>query len=331
MTESSEAISPNGAFSRRRFLRSGAAAVGLVTMGTALSSCSLPFIGGSDPAPEFPVESPEEALTRLLEGNARFASGKTTSINESTARRAEIVKRQKPFAMVFSCVDSRVPPELLFDRGLGDLFVIRTAGQVPDQAVMGSLEYGAFELEIPLLLVLGHKKCDAVKATIEVMERGAKPEASIGYLTDQLMPAVMKAKAQLEGADPEGGTDPAADAKTGATGATETTQAGNDFVAETTAPAQGSASETTLDPTETTAVPEPSASDQKAADDLLTAAITENVAETVAKLEQAPLIVERIRKDRLMVVGGVYDLETGRVELTVNVPEGFGAAPVKKK
>lgn len=324
----------HGGISRRSFLRSGAAALGLASMGSVLSSCSLPFVGGGGSAPEFPVESPEEALTRLMEGNARFASGASKPINESAARRAEILKRQKPFATVFACIDSRVPPELIFDRGLGDLLVIRTAGEVPDQAVMGSLEYGAFELEIPLLLVLGHKDCTAMKASIELLEHGTKSEGSIEFLTDALLPAAKTAKAQMDGEE----SDPASAADAGSE-STETTVAGGDFVgADTTVATDAAATETTLDPTETTLDPSetttpaaPSASDQKAADDLLTAAITENVAITVAKLQQAPLIADRIRKDRLMVVGGVYDLETGRVELTVNVPEGFGAAPVKKK
>ena len=72
--------------------------------------------------------------------------------------------------MIFSCVDSRVPPELVFDEGLGDLFVIRTAGQVIDNAVLGSLQFGVAELSIPLLLVLGHEKCGAVKATLETLD-----------------------------------------------------------------------------------------------------------------------------------------------------------------
>ncbi len=95
---------------------------------------------------------------------------------------------------IFGCVDSRVPPELVFDRGLGDLFVIRTAGQVLDRAVVGSLEFGAEELGIPLLVVLGHEKCGAVKATIEAVEKHIEVEGPIGYLVSSIAPAVELAK-----------------------------------------------------------------------------------------------------------------------------------------
>jgi carbonic anhydrase len=93
-------------------------------------------------------------------------------------------------------VDSRVPPELVFDRGLGDLFVIRTAGQVIDTAVLGSLEFGVAELKIPLLMVLGHEKCGAVKATIETVEKGGTAEADIEALVNGIRPAVEHAKGE---------------------------------------------------------------------------------------------------------------------------------------
>ena len=89
-----------------------------------------------------------------------------------------------------------MPPELVFDRGLGDLFVIRTAGHVIDEAVLGSLEFGVAELQIPLLMVLGHAKCGAVKATIEAVEQNAEAPASIGYLVDGIKPALELAAAQ---------------------------------------------------------------------------------------------------------------------------------------
>ena len=117
-------------------------------------------------------------------------------MNESKSRRVELAKGQNPFATIFSCVDSRVPPELVFDRGLGDLFVIRTAGHVIDKAVLGSLEFGVAELKIPLLLVLGHEKCGAVKATVEAVENNATAEAEINWLVDSIRPAVEQAKAQ---------------------------------------------------------------------------------------------------------------------------------------
>ena len=143
---------------------------------------------------ENPVANADEALQRLLEGNQRYAANKSTDLNESQNRRAEVASSQSPFATIFSCVDSRVPPELIFDRGLGDLFVIRTAGQVLDSAVLGSLQYGVAELKIPLLVVLGHEKCGAVKATVEAVENNATAEAEINWLVDGIRPAVEAVK-----------------------------------------------------------------------------------------------------------------------------------------
>lgn len=132
---------------------------------------------------------PKEALLRLLEGNQRYAANKSI-LNESASRRIEVAERQTPFATILSCVDSRVPPELIFDQGLGDLFVIRSAGQVLDKAVLGSLEFGVARLNIPLLMVLGHERCGAVKAAMEVLEKHTVAEADIDYLVDGLAEAV---------------------------------------------------------------------------------------------------------------------------------------------
>ena len=132
---------------------------------------------------------PEQPLQRLLEGNRRFLENRPT-LDESTRRRIEVAKGQYPFAMVLGCVDSRVPPELVFDQGLGELFVIRTAGEVLDRAVLGSLEFGVAELGIPLLVVLGHKNCGAVKAAWEVLHDRADAEADIEYLVKNLALAV---------------------------------------------------------------------------------------------------------------------------------------------
>ncbi|MCC7219210.1 MAG: twin-arginine translocation signal domain-containing protein [Candidatus Contendobacter sp.] len=154
--------------------------------------------------------SPQDALQRLLNGNQRFVANRLLEPNHSPERRAEISKSQQPFATIFGCVDSRVPPEIIFDQGLGDLFVIRTAGQVIDEAVLGSIEFGSLELKIPLILVLGHERCGAVKASIEALEHGgeahgkgksrgkAKPSAEpgeIGYLVKGIKPAIDKARA----------------------------------------------------------------------------------------------------------------------------------------
>jgi len=174
-------------FSRRDFLKTS----GMTVIGMALVACAP-----SQAEVEKPVANADEALQRLLEGNQRYIANKSTDLNESQSRRTELASGQSPFATIFSCVDSRVPPELIFDRGLGDLFVIRTAGQVLDSAVLGSLQYGVAELKIPLLLVLGHEKCGAVKATVEAVENNATAEAEINWLVDGIRPAVEVAKGQ---------------------------------------------------------------------------------------------------------------------------------------
>lgn len=135
----------------------------------------------------------EQAIERLLEGNRRFAASKPT-FDESEARRIEVAHKQEPFATIFGCVDSRVPPELLFDQGLGDLFVIRTAGQVMGRTVLGSLEFGVAELHIPLMVVLGHEHCGAVKAAIDALEGRMHAEAELDYVLDALAPAVEAGK-----------------------------------------------------------------------------------------------------------------------------------------
>ncbi|NJM10662.1 MAG: hypothetical protein HC889_00940 [Synechococcaceae cyanobacterium SM1_2_3] len=96
---------------------------------------------------EGPITSPQHALQRLMDGNQRFVANRLNDPNRSPQRRTALAQSQQPFATILGCVDSRVPPELVFDRGLGDLFVIRTAGQVVDEAVLGSIEFGSFELK----------------------------------------------------------------------------------------------------------------------------------------------------------------------------------------
>lgn len=172
---------------RRRFLALSGIAVASAALGATASSAPAA-------AAEAPITNPDEALKLLVEGNKRFADDKTTDPNQSTDRRTELAKGQHPFATILSCVDSRVPPEIVFDRGLGDLFVIRTAGQVVDKAVLGSIEFGAAELNIPLIVVMGHEKCGAVKATIETLEKGAKAPGSIEYLVEGIAPAVKAVK-----------------------------------------------------------------------------------------------------------------------------------------
>jgi carbonic anhydrase len=108
--------------------------------------------------------------------------------------RQTLVSGQHPFALVLGCIDSRVPPELVFDQGLGDLMTVRSAGEVLDEAVLGSVAYGALELDIPLILVLGHQSCGAVKAAVQADQTGEKLPAHIQYLADQIKPAIDHSK-----------------------------------------------------------------------------------------------------------------------------------------
>src|SRR5262245_18115210 len=121
--------------SRRAFLR----LAGITLAGAALVTCAQSPTGATV---EPPVPNADEALKRLQEGNQRYVALQTTHPNQTGSRRSELAQSQKPFAIVFGCVDSRAAPELVFDRGLGDLFVIRTAGHVLDNAALGSIEYG---------------------------------------------------------------------------------------------------------------------------------------------------------------------------------------------
>jgi carbonic anhydrase len=125
-----------------------------------------------------------------MEGNQRFVSGKITIKDIGPAKREDLaVNGQKPFAVIVSCSDSRVPPEILFDQALGDIFVVRVAGNVLDPVAMGSVEYGAEHLGCPLLVVMGHENCGAVKATVD----GGEAPGSISAIVDKIKPSVEKA------------------------------------------------------------------------------------------------------------------------------------------
>ncbi|NLI13597.1 MAG: carbonic anhydrase [Peptococcaceae bacterium] len=135
--------------------------------------------------------SGKEALQLLLEGNKRFTEGNLAVKDTSAARRENLsTNGQKPFAIVVTCSDSRVPPELIFDQALGDIFVIRTAGNVVDEIATGSVEYAVEHLEVPLLVVMGHEKCGAVTAAVE----GGEAPGSISAIVKKITPSVQKAK-----------------------------------------------------------------------------------------------------------------------------------------
>lgn len=231
--------------SRRQFIQLS----GVVALSTSLAACNLSNPSQASPTAESAVANPEEALQRLIAGNQRYAANKTVDPNQTETRRVEVAQGQHPFATILGCVDSRVPPEIVFDRGLGDLFVIRTAGQVIDSAVLGSIEFGTAELGISLIMVLGHENCGAIKATIETIEKNTPAKGSIGALVEGIRPAVE----QVQGRE----------------------------------------------------------------GDLVDNAVRANIALVVEQLQTSPVLSEALRENKLKIVGGRYDLDSGTVEMIV--------------
>lgn len=223
-------------FSRRSLLTAGA---GLALAG----ALSVPAVRAQSAA-----IGGEEALKRLIEGNARYVSGNLNERDFSAGRAARATS-QAPFASIVSCADSRIAPELAFDRGPGELFVVRVAGNFVNEDGLASLEYGAQVLGSQLILVLGHTNCGAVSATINVVRENTQLPGHLPSLINAIRPAVIAA--QKEGAA-----------------------------------------------------------------DLLKAATIANVRLNVEKLKTAmPILSQRVAQKQLAVVGGVYDLATGKVEL----------------
>ncbi|ORB56534.1 carbonic anhydrase [Mycobacteroides saopaulense] len=148
------------------------------------------------PTPTTTSAMPEHAdpLAALKAGNARFASGQMTHPHQSARRRQELADGQDPAAIVFSCIDSRVPPEIIFDQGLGDLFVIRTGAQDYDALIEGSIEYGAIMDHTPLMVVLGHQRCGAATAAVKSLEQRAPAPAHLADVVEALKPAYLEAK-----------------------------------------------------------------------------------------------------------------------------------------
>jgi carbonic anhydrase len=140
--------------------------------------------------------SPDEALALLKEGNAEFVADEPFRAARGPKRRLETSKQQKPFAVLVGCSDSRVAPELLFSRGLGELFVIRVAGNTVDLAALGTIQYAVGHLGAPLIVVLGHERCGAVAAACDLVEKHAELPGSIGDVVAPIVPAVLKAKEQ---------------------------------------------------------------------------------------------------------------------------------------
>ncbi|HEY9418616.1 MAG TPA: carbonic anhydrase [Candidatus Udaeobacter sp.] len=140
--------------------------------------------------PDQPSVAPAEAISKLKEGNGRYTSGNLQHPGQTTERRTELAKTQHPYAAIVSCSDSRVPPEIVFDQGLGDLFIVRVAGNVINDEGLGSIEYTVDHLDTRLILVLGHQSCGAVKAARETIAAKGKAPGHIESLVTAIKPAV---------------------------------------------------------------------------------------------------------------------------------------------
>lgn len=224
----------------RRFLV-GASAAGLVTLPTV----GL-LMGKTQAQPARAVDTPDAAVARLAEGNARYVSG---NVNERdfSAGRAARAQGQAPFAAILGCADSRVAPELAFDQPPGELFVVRVAGNFVTPDGLGSLEYGAAVLGVKAIMVLGHTNCGAVNATVAALQKSNDLPGHIADLVRAMKPAI----------------------------------------------------EPTL---------------KQAGDDLYQRAVIANVRFNVQRLQQAtPILADMVKGGKLRVVGGVYDLATGKI------------------
>lgn len=141
-----------------------------------------------------PSLTPEQALERLKTGNERFVADRPVTSDLSTSRRLALAEGQQPFATLVGCSDSRVGPEQLFGAGLGELFIVRTAGNNLDIAGIGSVEYSVGVLGVPLVVVLGHEKCGAVGAAVDVVVKDSRFPGSIGQMIEPIVPAVLAAQ-----------------------------------------------------------------------------------------------------------------------------------------
>ena len=231
--------------SRRDFLTVGAVAA-FAPWNIGVAAAADPPAPGAPPPQN--MIAPAEAMKRLMEGNARYAAN-TPNERDFSSGRAARVQAQYPIAAILSCADSRVAPELAFDQGPGDLFVVRVAGNIVNPDLLASLEYGVQFLGVPLILVLGHTGCGAVDAAIKVLKTKAVLPGHLPELITAIKPAVIVA---------------------------EKTQTGN----------------------------------------LLDSAIAENVRRQVSRLKNSPPVVQRsYAGKKIDIVGGVYDLATGKVAL----------------
>ncbi len=189
--------------------------------------------------------SPAAALKKLVEGNQRFVQHQPQYPDQSAKRMLEVAQTQHPFATILSCADSRVPAEIVFDQGLGDIFDVRIAGNIATPEAIGSIEYAVVLLGTPLLMVLGHERCGAVTAAV----KNEPLPGEIGTFVTPILPAVQRVKAQPG--------------------------------------------------------------------DAVDNAVVANVKYQMEQLQRSPLLTERLKSNKLKIVGGRYDLDTGAVTMIV--------------
>lgn len=186
----------DNSYSRRNFLKisgAGAIAATSLNLGGILSATDAHAAEAARP------QNADEALQALVEGNKRFVNAMKKGPGRSPKRRKEVAAGQNPFVAILACADSRVAPEIIFDQGIGDLFVVRVAGNIvnpTNYGIQGSLEFGVLALGAPLIMVLGHSECGAVAGAIEALQNGTEFPGSINNIVQTIEPAVEKAKGE---------------------------------------------------------------------------------------------------------------------------------------
>jgi carbonic anhydrase len=186
-----------GEVSRRDALRAVGVGLGVLAAGATLGPALLDDVAfAADHPPPAPTLTPDQALARLSAGNRRFVQGRLRHPRRDGRRRSALAEGQAPFAAILGCADSRVAPEIIYDEGLGNLFVARVAGNTTeDPVVVGSLEYSITELGSVVIVVLGHEQCGAVKAAIDVATKGAQLPGDLPAVVAPIVPVVNAAVA----------------------------------------------------------------------------------------------------------------------------------------
>jgi carbonic anhydrase len=199
MTKQSCTCSETASLSRRGLLGAAVGVGGLAAAGSAAAQGTrrgatsnpyrlAPTVNGKS------ALTPDQALDLLKQGNRDFLADRPFEAPVGNRRRLELASGQAPFAAYVSCSDSRVPPELLFGRGLGELFIVRNAGNTVDTTALGSIEFAVGVLGVPLVVVMGHEACGAVKAAMDVVEKNATFPGSIGAMIEPIVPAVLASR-----------------------------------------------------------------------------------------------------------------------------------------